>query len=122
MRPSASARRRALVSAAKRENDAKPTNAKSKRLHQPVASPTARGTSDPVKVRCPHCQSRLDVLETPSGGRTISVGFLGASVEANAQALELFLSPIAGPEVTCPACTRTFDPSAPPPISSLRGG
>jgi hypothetical protein len=37
-----------------------------------------------VKVRCPGCQSILDVIETSSGGRTVSVSFLGARVETTA--------------------------------------
>jgi DNA-directed RNA polymerase subunit RPC12/RpoP len=68
-----------------------------------------------AKVRCPACQSRLDVLETPSGGRTVSVSFLGAKVESTAQALEVFQPPDAGPLIECPACRHRFDPSDPFP-------
>jgi rubredoxin len=68
---------------------------------------------DPAKVRCPSCQSRLDVIETPSGARTVSVSFLGASVESTAHALEVFYPPNSGPMVRCPACDYAFDPSEP---------
>jgi hypothetical protein len=66
-----------------------------------------------AKLQCPQCQSRLDVLETASGGRTIAVTYLGASVEQNARALEVFLARDAGPRVACPACGAAFDPSEP---------
>ena len=65
------------------------------------------------KVRCPKCQSRLDVIETPSRARTISVSFLGPSVEQDAHALETFQGPDTGPEIGCPACGTAFDPSEP---------
>ena len=68
-------------------------------------------TLEPAKTRCPRCQSRLDVLETPSGGRTVSVAFLGPTVEATAMALELFIPRDSGAEIQCPACDRRFDPS-----------
>ena len=78
---------------------------------------------DPAKVRCPSCQSRLDVIETPSGARAVSVSFLGASVESTAHALEVFYPPNSGPMVCCPACDYTFDPSEPvhtiPPLKRL---
>jgi DNA-directed RNA polymerase subunit RPC12/RpoP len=71
-------------------------------------------TDNPIaKLQCPSCQSRLDVAETPSGGKTISVSLLGSSVEEHAQALEIFLTPAAGPRVKCPACGMSFDPSEP---------
>jgi hypothetical protein len=75
---------------------------------------------DPARVRCPHCQSRLDVIETPSGGRTVSVVLLGSRVEMNATALELFIAPHGGSELQCPACDRQFDPAAPHTIPPLR--
>jgi hypothetical protein len=77
---------------------------------------------DPVKVRCPRCQSRLDVLETSSGGRTVSVAFLGASVETKAVALESFMAPDGGVELACPACTYRFDPKFSYTIPPLRRG
>jgi DNA-directed RNA polymerase subunit RPC12/RpoP len=66
---------------------------------------------EPSKVRCPNCQSRLDVFETPSGGRTVSVTFLGAAVEENAAAVELFFPPDHPIDIRCPACNRLFDAS-----------
>jgi hypothetical protein len=48
---------------------------------------------DPVRVGCPRCQSRLDIFETASGGRTVSVVSLGQAVEMHAAALEVFLPP-----------------------------
>jgi predicted nucleic acid-binding Zn ribbon protein len=66
-----------------------------------------------AKLRCRKCHSRLDVMETASGARTISVTFLGPSVEQSAQALEVFQGPDAGPELLCPACGATIDPSEP---------
>jgi hypothetical protein len=67
-----------------------------------------------AKLRCPKCHSRLDVIETPSGARTISVTFLGASVEQNARSLETFQGPDAGVLISCPACGTAFDPAEPP--------
>ena len=67
----------------------------------------------PVKLRCPNCQSLLDVLETPSGARTVSVRNLGTMVERTARALETFQKSDDGPEIRCPACDRRFDPSEP---------
>jgi len=67
----------------------------------------------PAKVRCSKCQSSLDVLETPSGARTISVRTLGSCVERTALALERFQRPEDGPEIRCPACDKSFDPSEP---------
>jgi len=66
-----------------------------------------------AKTRCPRCQSRLDVFETPSGGRNVSVAFLGPSVETTAAALELFIPRDSGAEIQCPACNGRFDPSGP---------
>jgi DNA-directed RNA polymerase subunit RPC12/RpoP len=77
-----------------------------------------------VKLKCAKCSSRLDIIETPSGGRIVSVSLLGDSVEQNATALELFQPPDAGPKITCPACGRSFDPSEPhrsiPPLTRPR--
>jgi hypothetical protein len=77
-----------------------------------------------VKLQCPRCNSRLDVIETPSGGRAVSVSLLGPSVENDAVALELFQAPDAGPRITCPACSMSFDPSEPhrsiPPLNRRR--
>jgi len=65
------------------------------------------------KLACPRCRSRLDVIETSSGGRTVSVTGLGASVEQHALALQRFQGPGAGPDIICPACEYRIDPSAP---------
>jgi DNA-directed RNA polymerase subunit RPC12/RpoP len=63
------------------------------------------------RVTCPRCRSRLEIFETPSGGRTVSVSGLGTSVEP--KALERFMAPDEGPEVICPACSLRLDPAAP---------
>jgi len=77
-----------------------------------------------AKLTCPKCRSRLDIIETPSGGRTVSVSLLGDAVEHNAAALELFQPPDAGPRIVCPACRMSFDPSEPhrsiPPLNRPR--
>jgi uncharacterized protein YbaR (Trm112 family) len=74
-----------------------------------------------AKVRCPKCQSRLDVAETASGAKTISVSFLGPSVEESARALERFQMPGADSFLACPACDMRFDPAEPnrtiPPLN-----
>src|SRR4051812_29813294 len=95
---------------------------RSKSAFPPVAAKrvAAEHPAEPARVRCPHCQSRLDVIETPSGGRTVSVFLLGASVEMDASALELFIPPDGGSELRCPACNRHFDPAAPHTIPPLR--
>ena len=79
-------------------------------------------TDDPIlKLQCPKCQSRLDVSETSSGARTVSVAMLGPSVEQHANALEVFQTADAGPRVTCPACSASFDSSEPHrPIPPLK--
>ena len=82
-----------------------------------------RSTEDvpePAKTRCPRCQSRLEVLETPSGGRTVSVAFLGVTVETTAAALEIFIPPDGGAEIRCPACSCQFDPAGPRRIPPLK--
>jgi uncharacterized protein YbaR (Trm112 family) len=73
-----------------------------------------------AKVRCPRCHSRLDVIETPSGARSVSVTSLGPTVESTAAALERFMPADAGPQIMCPACVLAFDPSGPPTIPPLR--
>jgi hypothetical protein len=80
------------------------------------------GLPEPIaKLQCPQCQTRLDVFETASGGRTIAVTILGATVEHGAKALETFQGADDGPQIKCPACGRTFDPSGPyRPIRPLR--
>jgi DNA-directed RNA polymerase subunit RPC12/RpoP len=79
-----------------------------------------------AKVQCPRCGTRLDVLETQSGGRIIAVGILGPSVEHSAAALETFQRADAGPHIVCPACRHQFDPSGPyraiPPLNPPRRG
>jgi DNA-directed RNA polymerase subunit RPC12/RpoP len=81
----------------------------------------AERTATTVRVRCDHCRSRLDVIETQSGGRTVSVVGLGSSVEAKPIALERFELNASARDVTCPACNHTIDPYAPyramPPLS-----
>ena len=72
------------------------------------------GLPEPIaKLQCPHCQTRLDVFETASGGRTIAVTILGPTVEQGAKALETFQAADDGPRITCPACAKIFDPSGP---------
>jgi hypothetical protein len=75
---------------------------------------------EPAKTRCPRCQSRLEVLETPSGGRIVSVAFLGVTVETTAAALEVFIPPDGGAEIRCPACDCQFDPAGPRRIPALK--
>ena len=65
------------------------------------------------RVRCGRCASQLDVLETRSGGRTVSVAGLGPTVERSPVALERFLPPGSGHDIICPACNAMIDPSAP---------
>jgi hypothetical protein len=75
---------------------------------------TARANShEPARLICPKCRSRLEVIETSSGGRTVSVMGLGDAVSSEAKALELFVGPDAGPEIQCPACNDRFDPASP---------
>jgi hypothetical protein len=66
-----------------------------------------------ARLTCPTCRSRLAIFDTPSGGRTVSVVALGASVETRAKALERFVAPGHGPDIVCPACDARIDPSAP---------
>ncbi len=66
-----------------------------------------------AKVRCPHCQSLLNVFETSSGAQTIAVAVLGDSVQDTAKGLELFRSADSGPNILCPACEVAIDPNAP---------
>jgi DNA-directed RNA polymerase subunit RPC12/RpoP len=78
------------------------------------APPVAHREEIPAaKVRCPKCASRLEVMETPSGARTVSVVFLAPAVENTAQGLESFMAADAGPELICPACRKRFDPAEP---------
>ena len=80
-----------------------------------------RGDTEPVRITCPACGSRLIVEETASGGRTVFVTQLSTAVDASARAFELFLGPDDGPNLRCPPCQAVFDPRAPrirtPPIS-----
>jgi hypothetical protein len=64
-----------------------------------------------AKLQCPRCQSRLEVFETTSGGRTVAVTTLGPTVERSAIALETFQAPAEGPRLKCPACANLFDPT-----------
>ena len=65
------------------------------------------------RLTCRHCGSRLEVFESQSGAKTISVIALGSLVESSAKALEGFQPPDAGPEIHCPACDSLVDPAAP---------
>jgi uncharacterized protein YbaR (Trm112 family) len=93
--------------------------ARTRKTPQPVettrrsALPDHHDDVPPAKVRCPQCASRLEVIETPSGARTVSVVFLAAAVENTAHGLESFMAPGAGPELMCPACRKRFDPAEP---------
>jgi hypothetical protein len=64
-----------------------------------------------AKLRCQHCGSRLDVFDTPSGGRTVSVTGFGISVEHSAKALERFQ--LTTDRLLCPACLSEVDVGAP---------
>jgi len=63
------------------------------------------------RVTCPKCRSRLEIFETPSGGRTVSVLGMGTTIEP--KALEHFMGPDEGPDIICPACNLQLDPAAP---------
>jgi DNA-directed RNA polymerase subunit RPC12/RpoP len=63
------------------------------------------------RVTCPKCRSRLEIFETPSGGRTVSVTGVGTTIEP--KALERFMAPDQGPDIVCPACNLQIDPAAP---------
>ena len=92
-------------------------------IRMPPKAPdrAARRPLEPIRVRCPHCRSSLDVLDTQSGGRNVSVFWLGPTVEMKPTALELFLPPgDRSGELVCPACSRRFDPSGPQPIPPFR--
>ena len=78
------------------------------RKQQPVRAPAPAG-----RLTCPKCRSRLEVFETPSGAKTVSVLVLGALVESRAKALERFIGPESGPDIVCPACDLRIDPAAP---------
>jgi hypothetical protein len=80
----------------------------------------ADSTGASARVRCPRCESRLDVLETSSGGRSVSIIWFGPTVEASARSLETFKGPGEGGDIKCPACHTDFDPSAPGGIARLR--
>jgi DNA-directed RNA polymerase subunit RPC12/RpoP len=79
-------------------------------MQQPIAA----------RVRCPHCDSRLSVTETPSGGRQVSIVGFGVSVERSAKSLETFQGPGEGGDITCPACHRKIDPSITSRVPPLR--
>lgn len=75
----------------------------------PLCTAAAHDGFPSYKLTCPHCQSRLEVIETASGSRTVCVARLSAKVENSAKALERFYGPDAGPDIACPACVRTLD-------------
>ena len=64
-----------------------------------------------ARVTCPECLCRLDVSETSSGGRYLYVVSIHPAIEP--KALERFVGPNEGPDLSCPACGKTFDPSGP---------
>ena len=64
-----------------------------------------------ARVTCPECLCRLDVSETSSGGRYLYVVSIHPAIEP--KALERFVGPNEGPDLSCPACGRTFNPSGP---------
>ena len=67
-----------------------------------------RHTDLPIaKLRCPKCDSWLDVRETTSGARIIGVAVLGPSVEDQAQALEAVLSDL-GLQRVCERALPTY--------------
>jgi hypothetical protein len=70
-----------------------------------------RGERPTGRLTCPQCECRLDVFETSSGGRTVSVAVL--STAADPKALQRFMAPDEGPEIVCPACNVKIDPAAP---------
>jgi hypothetical protein len=63
------------------------------------------------RITCPMCGCRLDITETPSGGRAISVARLSTIVDA--KRLERFMPPDGDRDVICPACDAKVDPAAP---------
>ena len=63
------------------------------------------------RLTCVNCRSRLEIFETPSGGRTVSVVAIGSLREP--KALERFMAPGEGPDILCPACNVQLDPAAP---------
>ena len=73
----------------------------------------SRAPAPAGRVTCPKCRSRLEVFESPSGAKTVSVLALGLSVESHAKALERFIAPESGPDILCPACDLRIDPAAP---------
>jgi DNA-directed RNA polymerase subunit RPC12/RpoP len=74
--------------------------------------PNSSEIPEPIaKLQCPRCQSRLEVFETTSGGRTVSVATLGPTVEDHPLAQETFHARDEGPRIKCPACGNVFDPA-----------
>jgi hypothetical protein len=78
------------------------------------------GPAGGARVICPHCDSRLDVTETSSGGRIVSIVGFGDSVERTAKSLETFDAPGTSGDITCPACHRRVDPSITSRLRPLR--
>jgi hypothetical protein len=74
--------------------------------------------SQPQKLTCPQCDSRLAVVGTQSGARIVLVAILGFSVETIAKGLEGVVDAGAGPEIKCPACESWIDPSG---VPGMRG-
>jgi DNA-directed RNA polymerase subunit RPC12/RpoP len=81
------------------------------RVHERRTSSDSTANVATGRVTCPRCRSRLEIFETPSGGRTVSVTGIGATIEA--KALERFMAPGEGPDIICPACNLPLDPAAP---------
>jgi DNA-directed RNA polymerase subunit RPC12/RpoP len=69
--------------------------------------------SDPttVALTCPSCESRLQVIETHSGGRSVSVVWFGALTESCPDGVERFEF-AANRDIVCPACNFSVDSSA----------
>jgi len=69
--------------------------------------PDQRHDITPERVTCPHCRSRLDVMETPSGARSVSVVYLAPAVDQTALALEVFVARVRA--LTCTAHRAATD-------------
>ena len=82
------------------------------------ATPNERKPDEPIRLICPRCRSRLEVIETASGGRTVSVVGLSELASSKARALEVFTGRDGGPDITCPACNERFDPATPYRVSA----
>ena len=73
---------------------------------------------DAVPLTCPSCDSRLEVSETHSGGRTIAVVAFGDLMTLCHDGIERFEAP-GSRSIPCPACNFEIDPY--PSYRSTRG-